>query len=101
MSLDPVPLALAALAGAAIGAVHFALLWRSVGRLMRADTHPAQFAVLSLLRLLALAGIVGGLAALGADAAELLAGTLGFLAVRLAATRLARPGDRTRREARG
>ena len=88
MTLDPIPLSLAFLAGAALGAGYMAALWFSVRELAQAR-HP-------------LAGLLGGAAlrigvllglfylVMDGDAARLLAGLVGFVVVRTAATRWVR-----------
>jgi F1F0 ATPase subunit 2 len=85
-------LALAALAGAAAGAAHFALLWRATKALTEGRESPLRFALAGLLRPAATAALAGGALALGAGWAELVAAAAGFAAARLGATRLARLG---------
>jgi F1F0 ATPase subunit 2 len=79
------------LAGAALGALHFAILWVSVRLLVRRRA-PWLFAAGAFARLaLALAALALAFAA-GPTWTDLAAAALGFFGARLAATRLARRG---------
>ncbi|HKK36034.1 MAG TPA: ATP synthase subunit I [Paracoccaceae bacterium] len=85
-------LALAFAAGAAAGAAHLAMLWRSTRALTAGRESPLRFALGGLVRPAATAGMAAGALALGAGAWELAAGAVGFGAARLAATGWARRG---------
>ncbi len=93
-----VPLALGALAGAAMGAVYLGLLWAAVRRLPQERAGALAFAGLALARAALLVGTLAAAAAIGVPAEGLLAGLAGFIAVRLSATRLLgrqAPGETT------
>lgn len=85
---DAVPLLLAALAGAALGGLYLSLLWLATQRLPRERGGVGMFLALALARAaLVLAALTAALQ-LGAPAAGLLAALVGFIAVRVLATRL-------------
>jgi F1F0 ATPase subunit 2 len=87
-------LVLAALAGAAFGAVYLGLLWVAVRRLPQGRGGAGVFVLLGLLRVALLLGVLAAAAASGVPAAALLAGLGGFVALRLVATRLlGRPAE--------
>jgi F1F0 ATPase subunit 2 len=88
MSVSFVVLALGALAGATLGALYLGLLWAAVQRLPRGRGGARVFIGLALTRAALLIGTLTAAAALGAPAEGLLAGVVGFIAVRLFATRL-------------
>jgi F1F0 ATPase subunit 2 len=88
------PLGLAFLAGFSLGALHFAALWVSVRRLT-AGGSVAGFALGALLRLGLAAAALAALFALGRPLSEIAAAGVGYLASRVAATRL---GARSRKE---
>jgi F1F0 ATPase subunit 2 len=93
MTISLAALTLGALAGAALGAVYFALLWLAVRRLPRGRGGARLFVGLALARAALLIGTLAAAAALGVPAEGLLAGVAGFVAIRFAATR--RLGGRT------
>lgn len=86
-------LALGFAGGAAVGALHLALLWAGT-RALPGRRGGARFLALAAARAGLVIGAAAGALALGAGAGALLAGLLGFLAARLAATRAARPRPR-------
>jgi hypothetical protein len=91
VSVEALSLAVAAAAGAGFGALHLGLLWLAVRRRPGGRRGAAVFLVLGLARAALLLGALAAGVALGASAAELVAAALGFLAVRLGATRVAGP----------
>ncbi|SDC02773.1 ATP synthase subunit I [Ruegeria marina] len=96
MTLD-IGLVLAAfLAGAVFGALHLSLL--RVATRALAGPRPARvFIAFAILRTALVVAALAGLAALGAGAPEFVAALAGFLAARIAATRMVR--DRVGKEA--
>ena len=88
MSAAPLWLLAAALCGAALGALYMALLWLAVRRLGRAQGGVPAFVGLAVARAALILGALAAAAALGLSAAVILAALLGFVAMRLAATRL-------------
>jgi hypothetical protein len=83
-----VSLAASAGAGAALGVLHLALLWAGARAL--AGPRPGRaFLAWALARAALVLGTLAGWVALGAPADALAGGLAGFLALRLAATRLA------------
>lgn len=79
----------ALLAGAALGLLYMGVLWGAVRILTRGQS-VWLFAALGLLRALLLLGALGLAATMGATAARIAFALLGFIAVRLVATRLAK-----------
>lgn len=92
MSPSPLSLLGAALAGASFGGLYLSLLWAAVQRLPRYRGGVAVFIALGVARAALLLGALAAAAAQGVPAAGLVAALLGFVAVRLAATRLLRRG---------
>jgi F1F0 ATPase subunit 2 len=90
MSATALLLAASALAGAAVGAAYMALLWLAVRGLPRTRGGVARFLALTLARAGLILGALGLALALEVPASGLLAALAGFVAVRLAATRLSR-----------
>lgn len=86
------PLALSFLAGLGFGALYFAALWGSVRR-FTAGGSGAGFALAAMLRLGVAAAALAALFALGRPLPEIAAAGAGFLAARLAATRLGARGQ--------
>lgn len=82
--------AAAFLAGLCLGTVYFAVLWASVRRLVAGAPVWSHMALV-LLRLALVLGAIAGALALGFPVSHLAVAVLGFLAARLAATRLVRP----------
>lgn len=77
-------------AGLCLGTVYFAVLWTSVRRLAAGATIWSHM-VLTLVRLGLALGAIAGALALGLPLSQLAFAGLGFLAARLAATRIVRP----------
>ncbi len=90
MTETALPLLLAFLAGAALGAAYFALLWRSVRALGAAGW--TRFAAGAAARAALVLAALGAALAAGRGAEEIAVAGLGFLAARFAATRAARRG---------
>lgn len=84
--LPPILLSLAA--GFLLGTAYFVSLWRSVRALSRSESRWRSFAAAGVLRLGGILGVIAAFLLLGADPIFILAGSVGFLAARLAATRL-------------
>ena len=84
-------LALAAVAGAALGALHFALLWRATRRLVATGGSRA-FALAALARMGLVLGALALFFSLGGAPSGLAAAALGFLAAREALARRISPG---------
>lgn len=78
----------AALTGATLGWVYLGLLWMAVRRLPQEPGGVAVFVLLALARAALALGALAAAAALGVPAAGIVAALLGFVAVRLATTRL-------------
>ena len=78
----------AALVGAGLGGAYMGLLWVAVRRLPQDRGGVAAFVGLALARGALALGALAAAAALGVQAAGIVAGLLGFVAVRVAATRL-------------
>jgi len=106
MSASALSLLAAALAGAGLGGLYMALLWAAVRRLPREPSAAsgrsgvASFVWLGLARVALLLGALAVAAALALPAEGFVAALAGFVAVRFAATRVARrparrpaPGD--------
>jgi len=89
---DLATLAVAAAAGAAVGALHLALLWAGA-RALAGRRPAAAFVGLALARAALVLGALGLAVALGAGAGALLAALAGFIVIRIAATRRARPAN--------
>jgi F1F0 ATPase subunit 2 len=79
----------AALVGAGLGGAYLGLLWVAVQRLPQERGGVAVFVGLALARGALALGALATAAALGVQAAVIVAGLLGFVAVRILATRLA------------
>ena len=92
MSASALFLLAAALAGAGLGGLYLGLLWGAVRRLTRDRGGVAAFVALGFARAALLLGALAAAAVLGVPAAGLVAALLGFVAVRLAATRVLSPG---------
>ncbi|SIO28440.1 N-ATPase, AtpR subunit [Rhodovulum sp. ES.010] len=86
-----IELAAAAVAGAAVAAIHLGLLWLSVRALSEGGALPV-FVALGGLRAAVIAGALALALVLGAGAGALVAGLLGFVVVRIAVTRRASAG---------
>lgn len=86
-------LAIAALAGAGVGALYFTLLWLSVERLTR-NGGGLGFAALAVLRLVLVIVALAVFVAAARTLPELGAAFAGFLMARLAATRAMKPRER-------
>ena len=85
--IDNLTAMLAAMIGGVLfGGIYFAWLWRSVSSLATAKRAAAGFLLGAVLRLTALAALVGALLWLGMAPLLLFAGGLGFFVARLAAT---------------
>jgi hypothetical protein len=83
-----------AVVGFLVGLAYFAWLWRSVSALARAKRIPAVFILSAVLRLAALAAVVGALLWLEIAPVLFLAGGLGFFVARLVITSvLSRPAS--------
>lgn len=96
MSISFFNLLAGALAGVVLGGAYLGLLWLAVQRLPQERGGVAAFVLLALARGVLVLGALAAAAALGAPAAGYVAGLAGFVAVRLAATRLpgrGTPGD--------
>lgn len=91
MSVPLTEILAGAAAGAAVGALYFAWVWRSVRALSADGADGARLIGGALARLALLSGLVGLAVAAGAGGPALLGGAAGFLAVRHLAVRLARP----------
>ena len=87
MTLSGVSLLLGALAGAAFGVIYLGLLWVAVRSLARARSGVLVFVGLGLVRVALLSGALAAAAALGLPAQAIAAAVVGFIAVRVAATR--------------
>lgn len=83
---------LAILAGAALGLLYMGVLWGAVGVLARGQS-VWLFAALGLLRAGLLLGALWLAAAMGATAAQIAFALLGFVLIRLVATRLAKASN--------
>jgi hypothetical protein len=88
--MTPLYLAAAFIAGLCLGTVYFAVLWAAVRRLVT-GAPVWSHVVLALVRLALVLGPIAGALALGLPLLQLAFAGLGFLAARLAATRLVRP----------
>lgn len=87
MTLDTETILIAVLAGAAIGALYMSLL--RAGTRALAGSHPLRdFVALAVLRGGLVLGALAGLAALGADAPVFIGALAGFVAARVAVTRM-------------
>jgi F1F0 ATPase subunit 2 len=78
----------AALAGVGLGAAYMGLLWVAVRRLPQERGGVAVFVGLALARGALVLGALAAAAVLGVQAAGIIAALLGFVAVRVAATRM-------------
>ncbi len=87
--MTPLYFATAFVAGLCLGTIYFAVLWASVRRLVAGASVWSHMA-LALARLAFVLGAIAGALALGLPLAQLAFAGLGFLAARLAATRLVR-----------
>jgi hypothetical protein len=85
-------LLVAALAGAALAALYLALLWAGA-QVLGVRQSVGAFAGLAALRAALIVGALWAAFALGAEAAEILAGLAGFVALRVAVIRRAEAGD--------
>ena len=91
MTYDTLTILAGFICGLLAGAVYFASLWRTTRTVTQ--TGQLQGALMgAALRLGAVLGLLGLALWLGAPALAILAGLVGFIAARLAATRLARRG---------
>jgi hypothetical protein len=88
MSASAFFLLAAVLAGAGLGGLYLGLLWAAVRRLTQRRGGVAAFVALGLARGALLLCTLAAAAAHGVPAAGLVAALLGFVAVRLAATRV-------------
>lgn len=88
MSGSVLSLLAAALAGAALGSAYLGLLWVAVRHLPRDRGGVPIFVGLALARAALLIGALAAAAALGVAVEGLVAALAGFVALRLAATRL-------------
>lgn len=88
MSVSAFSLLAAALTGAILGGAYLGLLWMAVRRLPQVRGGVAFFVLLALARAALALGVLAAAAALGVPAAGIVAALLGFVAVRLATTRL-------------
>jgi F1F0 ATPase subunit 2 len=88
MSMSAFSLLAAALLGAGLGVLYLGLLWAAVRRLPRGRGGVAVFVALRLARAALILGTLAVAAVLAVPAEGLVAALLGFIAVRLAATRL-------------
>ena len=87
MNVSLLSLLAAALAGAGLGGAYMGLLWVAVQRLPQERGGVGIFVGLALARGAIVLGALAAAAALGVEAAGIVAGLLGFVAVRIAATR--------------
>jgi F1F0 ATPase subunit 2 len=87
MSAAIASLVLGLIAGAAFAALHFCLLWAAVRRLPWEPGGVTAFLLLALARVALLLTALAAAVMLEAPAMSLMAALVGFLAVRLAATR--------------
>jgi F1F0 ATPase subunit 2 len=87
MSATVPPLVAGLLAGAAFGGLHLGLLWVAVRRLPEGRGGVTAFLLLALARAALLLGALAAAVLLKAPAMSLVAALVGFLAVRLAATK--------------
>jgi F1F0 ATPase subunit 2 len=78
----------AALVGLGLGGAYMGLLWVAVRRLPQERGGVAAFVGLALARGALVLGALTAASVLGVQAAGIIAGLLGFVAVRVAATRL-------------
>ena len=81
---------IAILAGGAFGLLYMGVLWAAV-RILTSGQSVWLFAAMGLLRAGLLVGALWLALQIGATAAELAFGMLGFIAIRLLATRLVKP----------
>lgn len=88
MSMSAQSMIAAVIVGAGLGVLYLGLLWAAVRRLPQAKGGVAVFVALRLARAALLLGALAAAAALGVPAVGLIAALIGFVAVRLAATRL-------------
>ncbi len=88
MSVSALSLLAAALTGAILGGAYLGLLWMAVRHLPQERGGVAVFVVLALARATLVLGALAAAAAFGIPAAGIVAALLGFVAVRLASTRL-------------
>ncbi|MDR9486077.1 MULTISPECIES: ATP synthase subunit I [Sediminimonas] len=93
MTAGPAIWALCFAAGMAIGAVYLGLLWAAV-RALNGARPAVLFITLAAARALLVLGALAGAIALGAGAGQILAALVGFIAVRVAATRRAGAAER-------
>jgi F1F0 ATPase subunit 2 len=93
MSAFPLFLLAAALAGALLGAAYMAILWIAVRRLPEERGGASFFLAMAAVRAALVLGALAGAGALGVPASGILAALLGFVAARLAATRLSAGGE--------
>lgn len=88
MNISLLSLLAAALVGAGLGGVYLGLLWVAVQRLLQERGGVPVFLALALARGALALGALAAAAVLGVQAAGIVAGLLGFMAVRVATTRL-------------
>lgn len=88
MNLSAFALLAAALTGATLGGAYLGLLWLSVRCLAQEHRGVTLFVLLALARAALVLGALAAAAAFGMPATAFIAALLGFVAVRLAATRL-------------
>jgi len=88
MNVSLLSLVAAALVGTGLGGVYLGLLWVAVRRLPHDRGGVAVFVGLALARGALALGALAAAAVLGVQAAEIVAGVLGFVAVRIAVTGL-------------
>jgi len=100
MNLDVLPLVLAFVAGAAVAVAYLALLWAGVRALTR-DTATGRFLGLAILRAVLILAALSGAVLLGAGAAEIGTGLVGFVVTRMIATRRADRPDGERQGEEG
>ncbi|REC57374.1 hypothetical protein DRV84_07985 [Rhodosalinus sediminis] len=89
---EPVVWALAAAAGAVVGAAYAACLWAGV-RALTAGGGGGRFALFAALRAALILGALALAVAAELGAGAILAGLAGFVAVRLTVTRRVRDGE--------
>ena len=88
MNVSLLSLLAAALAGVGLGGAYMGLLWAAVQRLPQERGGVGVFVGLALARGALVLGALTAAAVLGVQAAGILAGLFGFVAARVAATRL-------------
>ena len=94
--MSAAPLLFAFVSGGCLGALYFVVLWASVRRLTAGGSAFA-FAILAISRLAIALLVIAVVVGARLPAAELLAGCMGFLASRIAATRTGSVIKRTAR----